>query len=146
MLDQDGEIRQRREYEGIVDRQGAPTDSYFAIQEIDEQLRAMSPILEGLHFHGGYEARYIPPGALPLSVTTEAADVGLFGDGTAVSHVLVVNRQANRAQAIHLVPAAGTEMTDAITGDLLQTQEGGLSVGIEAGGFRLLAVSTGGRE
>ena len=144
VLDEDGEIRQRREYEGIVDRQGAPTDSYFAIQEINKQLRAMSPILEELHFHGGYEARRIPSGVSPVAVTTEAADVGLFGDGTAVSHVLVVNRQANRAQAIHLVPAAGTEITDAITGDLLQTQEGGLSVGIEAGGFRLLAVSTGG--
>lgn len=140
VLNQEGELRQRREYEGVVDRLGMPTDSYYAIQRINEQLREMSPVMEELRFHGGYAARQAPTGVTPLSTSEDDLDLGLFGDGASVSHVILVNRQTDRARVLRLELTAGANAVDAVSGDTLEA-EGGVSLEIEAGGFRLLAVS-----
>ena len=140
VLNQDGEVTQRREYEGVVDRLGLPTDSYFAIQRINQELRRMSPIMEGLRFHGGYDARQVPTGVAPLSISEDDLDLGLFGDGANVSHVIVVNRLTDRARAVRLKLAAGADAVDAVSGDTLEAVEGLASLEIEAGGFRLLSV------
>ena len=67
-------------------------------------------------------------------------DLGLFGDGASVSHVILVNRQTDRARVLRLELTAGANAVDAVSGDTLEA-EGGVSLEIEAGGFRLLAVS-----
>ncbi|MFH1571458.1 MAG: hypothetical protein ABIL09_25935, partial [Gemmatimonadota bacterium] len=138
-----GEVREVRRYQGLVEEMGEPTALYAAARQLNADLARLSAPLEPLHFHGGYRGDRLPAGA-PLSAADRELDVGLFGDGDTVTHVLVVNLrtwEARRAR-LRLPDRLGR---DAVTGERLGRGE--VEVDLEAGGFRLLELaSLGGAE
>ena len=98
----------------FVDAGGAPTSSYAAVQQINGDLRTLSPTLELLHFHGTLSSRLLLQNSLIRRIDGEV-EVGLFGDGKRISHILVVNRWAHAAQQVRL-QLSGSAAFDALTG------------------------------
>ena len=138
--DGDGHIRQVRAYAGIVDVDGTPTTTYDAVQQLNEQLRQLSPLLEPLHFHGGYSSSRGLPDDSPVVRADDDLEVGLFGDGETDSHVLVVNRRPQEARDVRLeVTADGAR--DALSGETLRMDQQVLTLPLAAGGFRLLELA-----
>ena len=136
VLDQDGEVRQERRYEGLVAEDRAPTSRYLAVRQINAYLRQLSPHLEPLHFHGGYSSTRLPSGKLVSSAEPDV-ELGFFGDGAVATHVLLVNRQTESARILQLgIQTAYAR--DEVTGEELTVREGRIAVEMEAGGFRLL--------
>ena len=138
--DADGNTRQTREYEGIVDVAGTPTPAYQAVQQLNTQLRRLSPVLALLHFHGGYSSSRGLPDDSPVVRADDDLELGLFGDGAVESHVLVVNRRPHEARAVRVeVTAAGVR--DALSGESLVMGGQAVTVRLEAGGFRLIELA-----
>lgn len=134
----DGDTVQVREYDGLVDRDGAPTGRYVAVRQLNEGLRAVSPVLAPLFFRGGYEARRAPADE-PVASRDVDLDLAFFGDATRSSHVLVVSRQTDAARTAELQVVPGVALADAASGELLPG-DGTVRMSLEAGGFRLLTV------
>jgi hypothetical protein len=136
--DGQGQMVQTRLYEGLVDREGEPTASYAAVQELNAQLQALSPALAGLYFHGGFSAERVMDNSLLRRAEGEL-EFGLFGDGARETHLLVVNRSTTRARWVEL-EVSGEDAVDAASGEVLKMADGRLRVALEAGGFRLLNI------
>jgi len=134
VLDGEGELVQVRQYDGLVDVEGEPTPAYRAAAELNARLAALAPVLEPLHFHGGYRADKVPASA-PLRRGNADLDVGFFGDRGAVSHALVVNRLTQGERTVQL-EAPNHGLADALTGATL-----GEGVVLQAGGFRLIRLT-----
>ena len=135
--DDDGHLVQERFYEGIVDRDGAPTATYGAVKELNGQLAALAPHLRDLHFHGGWEAGDLPDNDL-VSDSDPGLELGLFGDGTTATHLLVVNRRSHRGRQVGLKLTGPAR--DAVAGTDLPQVRGRTLLDLEPGGFRLLEV------
>lgn len=130
-----GEAIQVRQYAGLVDADGAPTERFAAVRRLNQRLRALSAVLAARYFLGGYEARRAPADA-PVASGEADLDLGFFGDGAVTSHVLVVNRRTDEARRVALQPAAGVTLRDAETGAVVGADD----LELPAGGFRLLTV------
>lgn len=135
--DSDGHLIQERFYEGIVDRDGAPTATYEAVKELNGQLAGLSPHLRDLHFHGGWEAGDLPDNDL-VGDSDSDLELGFFGDGTTATHLLVANRQSHRGRQVGLKLAGPAR--DAVAGTDLPQAGGRTLLDLEPGGFRLLEV------
>lgn len=136
IFDEHGSLVMRRTYEGLVDERGEPTASYGAVQELNGLLRRLSPVLENLHYHGGFSSREFRRNPLVLEPLDDV-EFGLFGDGAMPTHVLVVNRQTQNARKVELA-VSGERVRDALTGEMLEIVEGKVIVPLEAGGLSLL--------
>lgn len=133
-----GELVQVRWYEGLVDRDGAPTASYAAAQKINEQVHALSPVLAGLYFHGATSANPLAKNEL-IAAADADLEFGFFGDLQQQTHVLVVNRRTwERRRVVLGLKKDGVR--DAATGAALAVEGRTSTVELAAGGFRLLAV------
>lgn len=132
-----GEWVQTRYYEGLVDRDGVPTQSYAAVRALNGRLQALSQVLKDLYFYGAQ-------GAENELLSRADADLafGLFGDGERATHVLVVNRRTWQERIVAL-GVKGTVVRDAATGEDFAVVAGEAKVALVAGGFRLLAVGGG---
>ena len=135
--DDDGHLVQERFYEGIVDRDGAPTATYGAVKKLNGQLAGLGPHLRDLHFHGGWEAGDLPDNDL-VSASDPDLELGLFGDGTTATHLLVVNRRSHRGRQVGLKLTGPAR--DAAAGTSLPQVRGRTLLDLEPGGFRLLEV------
>ncbi|MEE3259996.1 MAG: hypothetical protein VX293_12370 [Candidatus Latescibacterota bacterium] len=133
-----GEWVQTRYYEGLVDSAGVPTASYAAVQRLNGRLRALSPVLESLYFHGATGTAKLRENAL-LSRADGDLEFGLFGDGMRQTHLLVVNRRTWERRTVAL-EVKGAGVRDAVTGEVMAVEDGAVAVELTAGGFRLLAV------
>ena len=138
--DEEGELREWREYEGLVDQQGIPAPNYFAVKKLNGLLRQLSPVLEGLHFHGGFSGRKMPRNPLLRSAGSNL-EIGLFGDGVNATHLLVVNCSTAEDREVEL-GVYGERIVDAATGEELDVLEEKVRIRLEGGGFRLLEVSS----
>ena len=127
---------ERREYLGLVDRDGVPTPSYFAVQQLNGWLHRLSEVLEELHFHGGFSNSKTPRNPLLRNAAVDLA-FGLFGDGVNASHLLVVNRRTGTDREVEL-EVYGEQVTDALSGEKMEVLDGKFQVRLEAGGFCLL--------
>jgi len=136
VLDQDGEVRQVRRYEGLVGEDRAPTSRYHAARLINADLSQLAPHLEPLHFHGGYSSGRLPSNDL-VSSAEPYLDLGFFGDDTAATHVLLVNRQTEMARVVQLDIRTGYAR-DEVAAEELTVRDGSIAVPLVAGGFRLL--------
>lgn len=133
-----GELVQVRWYEGLVDRDGAPTASYAAVQKINEQVHALSPVLAGLYFRGATGANPLAKNEL-IAAADADLEFGFFGDLQQQTHVLIVNRRTwERRRVVLGLKKDGAR--DATTGAALAVEGRTLTVELAAGGFRLLAV------
>ncbi len=135
--DGDGHLVQERFYEGIVDRDGAPTATYGAVKELNDQLARLSAHLRDLHFHGGWEAGDLPDNDL-VRASDPDLELGFFGDGTTATHLLVANRQSHRGRQVALKLAGPAR--DAVSGTDLPRTGGRTLLDLGPGGFRLLEV------
>lgn len=138
LRDGQGGVVETREYEGLVDFDGLPTPSYAAVQQINSDLRALSPTLESLHFHGALSSRFLLENSL-IKRIEGTAEVGLFGDGQLVSHLLVVNRWGHAAQRVRLRLNASA-VFDALTGVGYDLVKGHVEIELAAGDFSLLRI------
>ncbi len=141
IFDEQGDLVMRRTYEGLVNEQGEPTASYRAVQELNGLLRRLSPVLEDLHYHGGFSSREFRRNPLVFEPQVDL-EFGLFGNGVMPSHVLIVNRQTQNARNVQL-SVGGDHVQDALTGDMLEVVEGKVVVPLNAGGLRLLEIRNG---
>ena len=133
-----GELVQVRWYEGLVDRDGAPTASYAVVQKINEQVHALSPVLAGLYFHGATSANPLAKNQL-IAAADADLEFGFFGDLQQQTHVLIVNRRTwERRRVVLGLKKDGAR--DATTSAALAVEGRTLTVELAAGGFRLLAV------
>lgn len=139
--DGDGKVVETRFYEGLVDREGMPTPSYVAVQQVNSRLQQISPALEKLHFHGGFSQRRLMENPLLLEGDTDL-EFGLFGDGVVETHLLLVNRRTTGGRMAEL-KVGGERVADAVNGEELEVVQGKVQVKLEAGGFRLLKISKG---
>jgi hypothetical protein len=139
--DGEGNVVERRYYEGLVERDGTPAEGYEGVRQINATLRKMAPALEELHFHGGFSHRRMMMNRLLLKGDDDL-EFGLFGDGTEATHLLVVNRRTVGKRTIEL-GVDGEEVLDASTGDVLEVMNGRVRVDMEAGGFKLLQINQG---
>ena len=133
-----GELVQVRWYEGLVDRDGGPTASYAAVQKINEQVHALSPVLAGLYFRGATGANPLAKNQL-IAAADADLEFGFFGDLQQQTHVLIVNRRTwERRRVVLGLKKDGAR--DATTSAALAVKGRTLTVELAAGGFRLLAV------
>jgi hypothetical protein len=135
---EDGSVRQRRMYHGLVDQERLPSARYGAVRELNAMLLASSETLAPLFFRGGYEATQTPADE-PVHSSTPDVDLAFFGDRSTSTHVLVVNRNTSVTVAIELTLREGTSWVDAVDGELLAFESDAVTLTVEAGGFRLLA-------
>ena len=133
-----GALVQTRWYEGLVDRDGAPTASYAAVQKINEQLHALSPAIAGLYFHGATSADPLAKNEL-IAAADADLELGFFGDLQQQTHVLVVNRRTWEQRRV-VLGLKKDQVRDAATGAALTVESRAATVELAAGGFRLLAV------
>ena len=138
--DEEGHLRERREYEGLVDRQGVPTPNYVAVQQVNRLLEQLSPVLAERYFHGGFSGRQPPRNALLRRGGKDLA-FGLFGDGVNPTHLLVVNRRTTADRKVGL-EIRGEQVADALSGEQLEVRNGEVQVELEAGGLRLLEIQS----
>ena len=136
VLNQDGEVIQERWYGGLVGEDRAPTSRYDAVRQVNAGLGELSPHLAPLHFHGGYSSDRLPANDLVSSADPDL-DLGLFGDGAAATHVLLVNRRTDASRTVLLGTLSGLAR-DEITGEECTGGAGRTTVSLAAGGFRLL--------
>jgi hypothetical protein len=141
LLDKDGQLKERRIYEGLVDPQENPTENYFAVQKLNGLLKPVSDVLEGLYFHGGFSASRIQENLL-IRRAAKDLEFGLFGDGVEPQVLLVVNRRPTEARRVELA-LYGTQVVDALTDEQLEVIEGTVEIRLEPGGWRLLSVGSG---
>lgn len=141
VLNGEGEGVQQRFYAGLVDVDGAPTGTYGTAQRLNAELDALSPVLAELHFHGGFASGQVPDNSL-LRQGENDLEFGLFGDGIEATHLLVVNRRTIGKRTVGLV-VEGEQVVDAAANEPLDVENGQVQVELEAGGFRLLAISQG---
>jgi hypothetical protein len=134
----EGRVVETRVYEGLVDAGGAPTSSYAAVQQINGDLRTLSPTLELLHFHGTLSSRLLLQNSLIRRIDGEV-EVGLFGDGKRISHILVVNRWAHAAQQVRLQLSESAAF-DALTGVQYDQVKDRIELELAAGDFHLLRI------
>jgi len=137
--DGEGNVVERRHYAGLVERDGTPAEGYEEVRRINAELRRIAPVLEGLHFHGGFSYRRLMANPLLLRGDNDL-EFGLFGDGIEATHLLVVNRRTVEDRAVEL-GVGGESIEDASTGDALDVTNGRVKVALEAGGFRLLQIN-----
>jgi hypothetical protein len=136
LLDEEGRVRARWTYEGLVDAQGVPTASYAAARRLNALLQGAGQVLEPLHFHGFYSASRLADNPLVLRAEKDL-EFGVFGDGEIPTHLLVVNRRPDQARRAALELRPGP-VRDALEGAPLVAPDGHLELELEAGGFRLL--------
>ena len=141
MRDGEGNVVERRYYEGLVERDGTPAEGYEEVRRINAELRRIAPVLERLHFHGGFSHRRLMVNPLLLQGDDDL-EFGLFGDGIEATHLLVINRRTMEDRTVEL-GVGGASVRDASTGDALEVANGGVRVDMEAGGFRLLQIEEG---
>jgi hypothetical protein len=134
----DGSVRQRRTYHGLVDQGRLPSKRYEAVSELNAMLMAVSERLAPLFFRGGYEAAQAPADE-PIHSATADVDLAFFGDRSQSTHVLVVNRNTSAAVAVDLQRREGTRWVDAADGELVAFETDAAILTVEAGGLRLLA-------
>ncbi|HCL30351.1 MAG TPA: hypothetical protein DIC52_18205 [Candidatus Latescibacteria bacterium] len=139
VLDGNGEIVQIRQYMGLVDNAGQPTNAWSASREINARLASLSRFLEDRAFLGGYEARRAPADE-PLASHEEDLDLAFFGDASGTSHVLVVNRRTDAARTVVLEAVAGSGLTNVESGQVLESEGTAVTLPMKAGDFQLLAV------
>ncbi len=130
LRDAQGDLVETRLYEGLVDRSGRPTSSYAAVQRLNGDLRTLSSELEALHFHGALSSRFLLVNEWVERLDGDA-EVGLFGDGQQVSHLLVVNRWGHAVQRVRLQLGAHWALDGA---------EQRVELELAAGDFRLLRI------
>ena len=133
-----GALVQTRWYEGLVDRAGAPTTSYAAVQKLNEQLHALSPALAGLYFRGATSTDRLAKNEL-IAAAAADLELGFFGDLQQQTHVLVVNRRTWERRRVGLALKKDAAR-DAATGAALAVDDRAATVELAPGGFRLLAV------
>lgn len=138
LRDGGGRVVETRMYEGLVDVEGVPTSSYVAVQQVNSDLRALSPVLETLHFHGTLSSRLLLQNSLIRRIDGEI-EVGLFGDGQRISHILVVNRWAHTAQRVRLELSEHT-VFDALVGVEYDHIKNRIELELAAGDFHLLRI------
>lgn len=131
-------VVERRVYEGLVDLDGRPTPSYAAVQAINADLLALSEPLQDLHFHGALSSRFLLENPQVKELDGDV-EVGLFGDGQRVTHLLVVSRWGHAAQRVGL-QLDGNAVVDAVTGVRLDWANGRVELELAAGEFRLLRI------
>ena len=132
-----GELVQVQEYEGLVDRDGDPTASYAAVQKINAQLRALSPVLAGLYFHGATSAHPLAANEL-IAMADADLEFGFFGNRQQQTHVLIANRWTWKRRRV-VLGVKKDAARDAATGAALVIEDQTVAVELAAGGFRLLA-------
>ncbi len=130
LRDAQGNLVETRLYEGLVDLDGLPTPSYAAVQRLNGDLHDLSRALEALHFHGALSSRFLLQNEWVKGLDGDA-EVGLFGDGQQVSHLLLVNRWGHAAQRVRL--QLGAHWT-------VDGTEGRVELELAAGDFRLLRI------
>jgi hypothetical protein len=135
--DGNGNLLQLRVYEGIVDVDGTATPTYEAVQRLNAQLSALSPILAPLHFHGGYASSRGLPDDAPVVSADDDLELGFFGNREIETHVLVVNRRPEQARAVRLVITA-QGARDALSGEELAIDQGTITLNLDAGGMQLV--------
>ena len=138
LRDNGGSVVETRVYEGLVDVNGVPTSNYAAVQQINSDLRALSPTLETLHFHGTLSSRLLLQNSLIRRIDGEV-EVGLFGDGQRISHILVVNRWAHAAQQVRLVLSEHS-VSYAMAGVEYDQKKNWVILQLAAGDFHLLRI------
>ncbi len=134
---EDGSVRQRRIYHGLVDLARQPGARYAAVAELNKTLAALSDVLSPLFFRGGYKGRAVPADE-PIHTATEDVDLAFFGDRSKSTHVMVVNRNTNSSRSVALQLPAGTSWIDALHGELIAFETDQATVDVEAGSLRLL--------
>lgn len=138
VLDGSGEIVQRRQYKGLVDRHGNPTPEYYAVRDLNELLGQVSDNLTGRYFLGGFPASNLR-GNPAVHHAAGEAEFGLFGDESGPQMLLIVNRRPARGQRLDLgmhIPRA----EDALNGEVLTPTEGRFTIQLEPAGWRLLSL------
>jgi hypothetical protein len=140
VLNGDGDLVQVRFYDGLVDAEREPTERYDAARQLNGRLAVFGEVLHDRYFLGGYEARRAPADE-PVTCDDERTDLGFFGDASATSHVLVVNRHTTDARTVRLSLAAEAVLRD-VEGVALRTGPAGVEVDLPPGGFRLLAIDS----
>ena len=133
LFDTEGVVDETRIYEGIVDKQRMPTESYFAIKQINQELVELDMELVNFHFHGALSSRNLLDNQFILSIMG-IAEVGLFGDRENVTHLLVVNRWSHKPQKILLQLRVKGD-----AGQPIATPRA-VEVRLAPGGFTLLAL------
>ena len=139
LRDREGNAIETRVYEGLVDIEGMPTPSYSAVQELNADLKELSSVLATRHFHGALSSRFLLENEL-LQAADEDLEFGLYGDGVALTHILVVNRRAHAQRRVH-IRVSGGEVTDALTEVPLALVGDAVELDLGAGAFRLLRVA-----
>ena len=138
LRDNGGRVVETRVYEGLVDVDGVPTSTYAAVQQINRDLRALSPALETLHFHGTLSSRLLLQNSLIRRIDGEV-EVGLFGDGQRISHILVVNRWAHAAQRVR-IELSEHAVSHALAGAEYNQKRNWVVLELAAGDFYLLRI------
>ena len=133
-----GRVAETRVYEGLVDVDGVPTSSYAAVQQINSDLRALSPALEMLHFHGTLSSRLLLQNSLIRRIDGEV-EIGLFGDSQRISHLLVVNRWGHAVQRVRL-ELSEHAVFDALAGVEYDQIKNRVELELAAGDFHLLRI------
>ena len=134
VLNSAGEVIQVRTYDGLVSEEGRLSETYLGAADLNAQLAALSPVLEPLHFHGGYRGDRLPRGT-PLMPADADLDFGFYGDGQTISHVLVVNRLTHRGREAGLV-VPDYRIDEVHTGAVLGDSRATLT--LAAGDFQLV--------
>ena len=108
------------------------------MQQINRDLRALSPALETLHFHGTLSSRLLLQNSLIRRIDGEV-EVGLFGDGQRISHILVVNRWAHAAQRVR-IELSEHAVSHALAGAEYNQKKNWVVLELAAGDFYLLRI------
>ena len=138
LLDADGQLRERRTYEGLVDRQGIPSANYTSVLELNEDLKRFGEIVQGLHFHGGFSSRGFRRNSLVASSDSDL-EFGLYGDGVEARLVMIVNRRPMERRTVD-VGFHAVEVVDADTGERLPLIDARCDLQLEPGGWRILEI------
>jgi len=137
--DEEGNVQRRWVYKGLVDEVGAPTPSYIAVQQLNEDLRAVGAVLQGLHFHGGFSSGKLLDNPLVLQAAADL-EFGLYGDGARATHVLVVNRHTTARRQVTLEVGAAA-VWNALTDEQLAASHGKVDLDLDAGAFGVLRLA-----
>jgi hypothetical protein len=127
---------EERYYEGLVDEAGIPLAVYAGVQRVTADLRRTGAALAPLRFHGGFPGRRIPLNPLILGGDRDL-ELGLFGDESTPTHLLVVNRRTTEARTVRLRLTPGS-VHDAVSGESIGNVSGEITLDLDPGGWRLL--------
>ena len=135
-LNGEGELVQRRRYEGLVHADGRPTELYDGVRRLNADLARLGAALQGLRFYGAFAGGDLRDNPLVRRAEPEL-EFGLFGGGDGDRYLLAVNRRARQARKARLSVVAEAA-TDALSGVSLPLESGQVVFDLEPGGMRLL--------